>query len=86
MASNASAEREQLHQLVDRLTPGQAQAVGNLIRTMLDPVARAVAGAPPDDEPVPAAQAHQLDQAREWLRQNSAIPHEQVLADLGVSL
>ena len=30
-------------------------------------------------------EAHALDEAREWLRHNTPIPHEQVLAELGIT-
>jgi hypothetical protein len=38
-----------------------------------------------DDEPVTAEEAHALDEAREWLKHNKPIPHEQVLAELGIT-
>ena len=52
---------------------------------MLDPVSRAIANAPVDDEPLTAPEAHALDEAREWLKHNPPIPHEQVLAELGIT-
>lgn len=39
-----------------------------------------------DDEPLNADDANALDEAREWLKQNQPIPHEQVLAELGITL
>ena len=53
---------------------------------MLDPVSRAIANAPVDDEPLTKDDAHALDEAREWLKRNEPIPHEQVLAELGITL
>ena len=52
---------------------------------MLDPVSRAVASAPVDDEPLTAEETQALSEAREWLRYNRPIPHEQVLAELGIT-
>ena len=52
---------------------------------MLDPVSRAVASAPMDDEPLTAEEAQALREAREWLKHNEPIPHEQVLAELGIT-
>jgi hypothetical protein len=39
-----------------------------------------------DDEPLTADEAHALGAAREWLKHNRPIPHEQVLAELGITL
>jgi len=52
---------------------------------MLDPVSRAVASAPVDDEPLTAEEEEALAEAREWLKHNKPIPHEQVLAELGIT-
>jgi len=76
-------EKQELHELVDRLAPGQVNAVRSLLQVMLDPVSRAIANAPADDEPLSEADAQALGEAREWLRHNEPIPHGQVLADLG---
>jgi hypothetical protein len=40
---------------------------------------------PIDDEPVTEAEEHALNEAREWLRHNKPVPHEQVLAELGIT-
>ncbi len=85
MATDVIHEKQQVHQLVDRLAPSQVSAVRGLLEAMLDPVARAVANAPMDDEPLTAEEAKALDEAREWLRHNNGIPHEQVLAELGIT-
>jgi hypothetical protein len=45
-------DRQHAHQLLDQLDPGQLAAIGHLLEVMVDPVARAVAAAPRDDEPV----------------------------------
>ena len=76
-------EKQELHELVDRLAPGQVNAVRSLLQVMLDPVSRAIANAPVDDEPLSEADVQALGEAREWLLHNEPIPHEQVLADLG---
>jgi len=85
MASEVTHEKQQLHELVDRLAPGQVHAVRGLLQAMLDPVSRAVASAPVDDEPLTAEEAQALLEAREWLKHHTPIPHEQVLAELGIT-
>jgi hypothetical protein len=78
-------EKQQAHELIDRLPATQLSAVVGLLEAMLDPVSRAIANAPVDDEPVTAEEEKALDQAREWFKHNPGIPHEQVLAELGIS-
>ena len=52
---------------------------------MLDPVSIALANAPIDDEPLTVEEIKALDESREWLKHNEGIPHEQVLAELGIT-
>ncbi|MBI5281380.1 MAG: hypothetical protein HY858_06830 [Candidatus Solibacter usitatus] len=85
MASDLIRERQQINELVGRLAPSQVHAVHDLLQAMLDPVSRAIAGAPVDEEPVTAEEAQSLAEAREWLKDHQPIPHEQVLADLGIT-
>ena len=80
-----SNPKEHAHELIDRLPPSQLAAVVGLLEAMLDPVARAIAQAPVDDEPLTAEEQKALAEAREWLKDHQPIPHEQVLADLGIT-
>ena len=77
--------KEQAHELIDRMAPGQVSAVVGLLEIMLDPFARALANAPYDDEPVTVEEIKALDASREWLKHNEGIAHEQVLAELGIT-
>jgi hypothetical protein len=77
--------KEHAYELIDRLPPTQLSAVVGLLEAMLDPVSRAIANAPFDDQPVTAEEEKALAEAREWLKHNKAIPHEQVLAELGIT-
>lgn len=56
-----------------------------LLESMLDPVARAVANAPRDNEPLTPEEEKALDQACNWLKRNRAIPNEEVLAEFGIT-
>jgi len=80
-----SNPKEHAHELIERLPLSQLAAVVGLLEAMLDPVARAIAQAPVDDEPVTAEEQKALAEAREWLKDHQPIPHEQVLADLGIT-
>ena len=77
--------KEHAHELIERLPPSQLTAVVGLLEAMLDPVSRATAKAPVDDEPVTAQEEKALAEAQEWLKHHKPIPHEQVLADLGIT-
>jgi hypothetical protein len=85
MASSTTNSRQQAHELIDRLAPSQVSAMVSLIETMLDPVASAIANAPVDDEQLTAECEKSLVEASEWLKHNKGIPHEQVLAELGIT-
>lgn len=85
MAHDSTNEKQQAHDLIERLAPGQVSAVVHLLQVMTDPVARAIANAPIDDEPLTAEEIKALDESREWLKHNEGIPHEQVLAELGIT-
>ena len=80
-----ASDKQQAHDLIERLAPSQVSAVVGLLEAMLDPVNRAIANAPVDDEPLTAEEIKALDEAREWLKHNAGIPHDQVLAELGVT-
>lgn len=85
MASTATNPRQQAHELIDRMAPSQVSAMVSLIETMLDPVSRAIATAPYDDETLTAECERSLTEAGEWLKHNKGIPHEQVLVELGIT-
>lgn len=78
-------DKQQAHELIERLAPSQVSAVVGLLQAMLDPVARAIANAPIDDEPLTPEEEQALAQSAKWQKHNRGIPHEQVLAELGIS-
>lgn len=80
-----AADKQHAHELIERLTPGQVPAAIGILESLLDPVSRAIANAPIDDEPVTEEEEKALVESREWLKHNKGIPHEEVLAELGVT-
>src|ERR1017187_2016901 len=78
MALDLAQERQKAHAYLDHLPPEQLSAVRGLLETMLDPVSRALANAPLEDEEISAEEEHGAAEAREWLKHNKAIPHEDV--------
>jgi len=77
--------KELAHDLIDRLPPTQLSALVGLLEAMLDPVSLAIANAPFDNEPLTTEEQSALGEAREWSKNNEGIPHEQVLAELGIT-
>lgn len=54
----------------------------------IDPVARLIASAPVDDEPLTEEEKQALDRSEAWLKQNGGkgIPHEEILAEFGLTM
>jgi hypothetical protein len=86
MAVDLVQERQRAHAYLDRLPPEQLSAVRGLLETMLDPVSRALANAPIEDEEIGAEEERAVAEGREWLKHNKPIPHEEVLAEFGLTL
>ena len=59
-----------------------------LLEAMIDPVSRKLAAAPIDDEPETEDERQAVAEAREWFarRGGKGIPHEEVLAELGLTV
>ena len=68
--------REHAHEMLDRLAPGQLAAVVHLLETFLVE----------DGDTLSPAEAKAVAEADEWLKHNDPIPHEQVLAEFGLSM
>jgi len=77
--------KEHAHELIEQLAPRQVTAVVGLLEAKLDPVSLAIVNAPIDDEPITPEEEKAIAEAREWLKHNQGIPHEQVLAELGIT-
>lgn len=78
------SEKQHAHELIERLPPSQVATVVRFLEFMLlDPIARAVATAPPDDEPVTEQDRHRFQEGQAWFRQRggTGIATEDVLAD-----
>lgn len=85
MESNGDDKKRRAHELIDRLAPEQTSAVVGLLESILDPVARAIANAPLDDEPLRPEEDSAVRESREWLKHNKALPNEEVMRELGIS-
>ena len=86
METNSNQERQQAHALLDMLPAEKLNAVRSLLEVMVDPVSRALANAPVDDEPTTEDEERAVAEAREWLKNNPGIPFEQVVTELGLTM
>jgi hypothetical protein len=86
MPTDTAHEKQQVHELIDRLAPSQVSAVRGLLEAMLDPVARAIASAPVDEEPVTEEDRRRVRDGHAWFakRGGEGIPMEEVLAEFGL--
>lgn len=80
-----SDTRQHVHKLVDQLDAGQLDAVGHLLEVMTDPIARSLANAPVETEPVSAEEAAALDEAHASIERGEGIPHEEVMREFGLA-
>ena len=69
-----AADKQHAHELIDRLAPSQVPAVIGMLEALLDPVSRAIANAPIDDEPLTAEDERALAEAEDWSKHNEGIP------------
>jgi len=76
MALDLQQEREQVHSLIDLLPPAKLGAVRNLLEVFLDE----------DSDTLSPAEAKAVAEADEWLKHNKPIPHEEVLAEFGLTV
>ena len=79
--------KQQAHELIERMAPGQVFAVVSLLETMLDPVSRAIANAPIDDEPEAGAEREAVAASKAWMAEHpgQGIPFEDLLSEFGVT-
>jgi hypothetical protein len=82
-----AADKQHAHELIDRLPPSQVPAAIDMLESLLDPVSRAIAEAPVDDEPEGEEERQAVAKSKAWFKQRGGqgIPHEEVLADFGLT-
>jgi hypothetical protein len=81
-----NADREHAQQLLNHLAPDQIAAVVHVMEVMLDPLSRRLANAPLEDEEISEEEEGAVAEAREWLKHNQPIPHQEVLAEFGLTM
>ena len=78
MAANTVEANQHAHQLLDQLGPGQLAAVVHLLETMI--------AADGDGDTLSNAERQAIAEADEWLKHNQPIPHEDILAEFGLTM
>lgn len=86
MATAATNPKQEAHELIERISVAQASAVVTLITSMLDPVDRAIANAPFEDEEISDEENRAVAASKAWLAEHPSegIPHEELLAEFGI--
>jgi len=81
-------DRQQAHQLLDRLGPAQFTAVAQLLEVLAtgpEPLMHSLSQAPIEEEEITAETAASLDRARASLARDEGISHEEVLREFGLT-
>ena len=76
--ANTSEAKQHAYNLLDQLGPSQLAAVIHLLEAIVSPVE--------DGDTLSNAERKAVAEADEWLKHNRPIPHEEVLAELGLTM
>jgi hypothetical protein len=87
MADKSNRGKQQAHDLIERLGPNQVSVVVGLLEALLDPVSRAIANAPVDDEPESEQERQEIAKSKAWFERqsNQGISHEEMLAEFSIT-
>jgi len=86
MGTDVTQERQQAHALLDQLPNEKLTAVVHLLQAISNSLARSLANAPIDDEPISEEERRTVEASKEWLKAHAPISHEEVLAEFGLTL
>lgn len=81
-------DREEAHQLLDRLPPAQFNAVAQLLEVLVagpGSLLNSLAQAPIEEEEITPETAAALDRARASLARGESISQEEILRDFGLT-
>ena len=85
MATATINAKQEAHELIDCMAPGQLSAVVGLLKIIVDPEAQRLARIPYEDELISEEEELAAADAKEWLKHNEPIPNEVVLAEFGLT-
>lgn len=81
-------DRQQAHQLLDRLGPTQFTAVAQLLEVLttdVESLAHSLARTPVEDEEVTTETAASLERARASIARGEGIAHDEILREFGLA-
>jgi hypothetical protein len=79
------AEKQQLHELIDRIPPERSGAFLRALNSLsTDPLLLSLLNAPPDDEPYTDQQRREDADAEESIARGEGIRHEDILREFGL--
>jgi len=73
-----SIDKQHAHSLLDRLDPGQLTAVVRLLETLVP--------SEEDGDSLSNEERQAIETADEWLKHNPPIPHQEILAEFGLTM
>ena len=87
MAQPATNPKQEAQELIERISTAQASAIVTLITSMLDPVDRAIANAPFEDEEISGEESLAVAASKAWLAEHpgEGIPHDEILREFGTN-
>ena len=80
-----ASEKQNAHELLDRLDPSQLAAVTRLLEVMLDPLNCSIATAPVEDEQILPEMADAIDRARSSIERGEGISHDEIMREFGLT-
>jgi hypothetical protein len=82
-----AADKQHAHELIEQLHPNQVPEAIGMLESLLDPVARAIANAPIDDEPESDEERQAVARSKAWFkkRDGQGISHDEILAEFGAT-
>ena len=75
--------RQHAHELIDRMPDAQLSGLVQFLETIVEPTLRNI---PLEDEEISTEEEQAAAEADEWLKHNKPIPHEEVLAEFGLTM
>ncbi len=85
MTTDVATEKQQLHELIDRLPEEQLRSARQFLSFLCaDPVLLSLLNAPPDDEPYTEEQQRRDAEAIASIERGEGIPHEEILREFGL--
>jgi hypothetical protein len=80
-------DKQHAHTLLDRIPTDQMIAAIRFLEfLLLDPVSRALATAPLEDEEISEEENQAVARSTEWFKHNKGTPFEDVAAELGFTM